>query len=259
MARFEVVESEGQKMVRATLEGETIRAESGALHYMRGQVEMESKAPSVGGFFKSAMTGESVFKPTYTGTGEVYLGPPNFGEYEFLELNGEEWILDQGAYVCSDASIEVGAFRNKAMSALVGGEGLFQTSVKGTGTVVVQAPGKVQRLELQGETLSVDGSFAVARSAGVEFSVKRASRSIMGSMTSGEGLLNTFRGTGTVLLAPVPNLYESLVARCRGPISPQPRRSGSNPVGQLVGCVIGIVFLLIFVGGGILVVVLGNQ
>ena len=145
MARFEVVESEGQKMVRATLEGETIRAESGALHYMRGQVEMESKAPSVGGFFKSAMTGESVFKPTYTGTGEVYLGPPNFGEYEFLELNGEEWILDQGAYVCSDASIEVGAFRNKAMSALVGGEGLFQTSVKGTGTVVVQAPGKVQR------------------------------------------------------------------------------------------------------------------
>jgi uncharacterized protein (AIM24 family) len=34
-------------------------------------------------------------------------------------------------------------------------------------------------------------------------------------MTSGEGLLNVFQGQGTVLLAPVPNRYMSLVGAVR--------------------------------------------
>ena len=85
MAHFEIVEFEGQKMIKAVIQNETIRAEAGALHYMRGQIEMESKAPSAGGMLKGIMTGETVFKPTYTGMGEVYFGPPIFGEYVILD------------------------------------------------------------------------------------------------------------------------------------------------------------------------------
>lgn len=257
MATYEIVEHEGQKMVRVTLAGDTVRAESGALHYMRGEIEMESKAPSVGGLFKSAFTGESVFKPTYRGTGEVFFGPPNFGEYEVLELQNEEWILDQGAYVCSDAAVETSASRNKAMTAFAGGEGWFQTSVKGTGKVVIQAPGKVQRFQLKNDRLAVDGSFAVARSAGIEFSVKRASKSLVGSVTSGEGLLNMFAGTGTVLVAPVPNLYQSLVERCGSPMTPR-RPAKASPVGQLIGCAVAILFMLVFGGVALAAVLLGK-
>jgi uncharacterized protein (AIM24 family) len=216
MARFEIVAEEGLKMVRCTIAGETVRAESGALHYMRGKIEMVSSAPSVGGFFKSVMTGENIFRPTYTGTGEIFFGPPIFGEYEILNLAGEEWILEQGSYVASDAGIELSAFRNKAVTALVGGEGWFQTSVKGTGQVVIQAPGKIERIELAGDRLSVDGKFAIARSAGLQYEVQRAARSILGSLTSGEGVLSIFEGTGTVLIAPVPNLYQNLVSMIEG-------------------------------------------
>ena len=48
MAQFEVVAQEGLKMVRCVIDNETVRAESGALHYMRGKIEMTSAAPSVG-------------------------------------------------------------------------------------------------------------------------------------------------------------------------------------------------------------------
>jgi uncharacterized protein (AIM24 family) len=183
---------------------------------MRGRIEMTSSTPTVGGFFKSVVTGENIFRPTYTGTGEIFFGPPIFGEYEILNLAGEEWILEQGSYVASDAGIEISAFRNKAVSALVGGEGWFQTSVKGSGQVVIQAPGKIQRLDLAGERLSVDGKFAIARTAGLKFEVHKAARSIIGSITSGEGLLSIFEGTGTVLIAPVPNVYQNLVSLIEG-------------------------------------------
>ena len=211
MAQFEIVAREGLKMVRCVINNETVRAESGALHYMRGKIEMTSSVPSVGGFLKSVVTRENIFRPTYQGTGEVFFGPPIFGEYEILDLAGDEWILEQGAYVCSDAGIEVGVWRNRALTAVFGGEGWFQTSVKGTGKVVMQAPGQVQRISLNGEKLSVDGRFALARTAGLNFEVQKAARSILGSLSSGEGLLSTFEGHGTVLIAPVPNVYQNLL------------------------------------------------
>ncbi|MEH1870893.1 MAG: AIM24 family protein [Nostoc sp.] len=50
----------------------------------------------------------------------------------------------------------------------------------------------------------MDGNFAIARTATLDYRVEKATKSLLGSMTSGEFLVNTFEGTGTVLLAPVP-------------------------------------------------------
>ena len=222
MALFEIVAREELKMVRCVIDNEVVQAESGALHYMRGNIEMTSAAPSVGGFLKSMVTRENIFRPTYKGKGEIFFGPPIFGEYEILDLRGEEWILEQGSYVCSEPSLEIGVWRNPAFTALLGGEGWFQTSVKGSGKLVMQAPGKVERLELQNDTLSVDGRFAVARTSGLNFTVQRATRSMLGAMTSGEGLLNIFQGTGSVLIAPVPNVFQNVIERVTAGI-PRPK------------------------------------
>ena len=218
MAQFEIVVQEALKLIRCTIDNETVQAESGALHYMRGVIEMTSAAPSVGGLLKSVVTRENIFRPKYKGQGEIFFGPPIFGEYEIMNLAGEEWILEQGSYVCSEVGIEIGVWRNKALTTFFGGEGWFQTTVKGTGKVVLQAPGKVQRIELRGEKLSVDGKFALARTAGLTFEVQKAAKSILGSLSSGEGLLSTFAGTGTVLIAPVPNAYQNLLSLIVGAI-----------------------------------------
>jgi len=211
MATYEIVEQQGLKMIKATIDNETIRAEAGALHYMRGLIKLESKAPSAKGFLKSMVTQESIFRPTYTGTGEIFYGPPTFGEYTIMDLNSEAWVLDKGAYVCSDISVEVGVFTNKAISGLISGEGFFQTKVEGSGKLVIHSQGPLQSIDLNNERLAVDGSFAVARQAHLNFSVQKAAKGLLSSLTSGEGLLNIIEGTGRVLLAPVPNLYVNLV------------------------------------------------
>ncbi len=203
MAIFEVIEKESLHLVKVTLQNETVRTESGAMYYIRGNIQMESKAPSAAGFLKSLATGENIFRPTYTGTGELYLEPSLSG-YHIIELDGSEWILDSGAYWASDGTIEVGIERNKLVSGLLGGEGLFQTKVKGRGKVVMVAQGPVEVINLRNDRLVVDGNFAIARTSTLNYRVEKATKSLLGSMTSGEFLVNTFEGTGTVLLAAVP-------------------------------------------------------
>ena len=44
---------------------------------------------------------------------------------------------------------------------------------------------------------------AIAWSGSLSFTVERAGKSLIGSATSGEGLVNVYRGTGKVLMAPV--------------------------------------------------------
>ena len=224
MAIFEVIAREGLRLVKVILQNETVKTESGALYYMRGNITMQSKAPSAGGLLKSLATGENIFRPTYTGTGELYLEPSLSG-FHIMELNGTEWILDSGAYWASDGSVEVGVERNKLVAGLVGGEGLFQTKVKGRGKVVMLAQGPVEEVHLQNDRLVVDGNFAIARTSTLNYRVEKATKSIFGSMTSGELLVNTFEGTGTVLLAPVPYWGVMLLRQITAAI---PNNSGSK-------------------------------
>lgn len=210
MATFEIVEQEKVKMIKATINNETIRAEAGALHYMQGRIELKADMPSAGGFLKAMVTQETAVKPTYTGTGVIFFGPPIFGEYMELEVDGTAWIIDTGAYVCSDIGVEVGVHKNKGANALFGGEGWFQTKVEGKGKVIIQAPGPLQAIDLKNDRLAVDGNFAVAREAQLEYSVQKATKGMFGSAASGEGLLNVFEGTGRVYIAPVANAYVAL-------------------------------------------------
>ncbi len=212
---MEVIDTEYYKLPKVTIANGEVVLEAGALHYMRGAITMESALPSVGGFLKSKLTGEKVVRPRYRGTGEIYL-EPTFGEVQVMELKGETWILDKGAFMAAEPTVEIGMFTNKAITGLFGGEGFFQTQISGAGCVMIHAPGPLERLELVNDTLVVDGSFAVARTAGLEYAVERATKGIFSSIASGEGLVNTFRGTGTVLIAPVPNRFLTMMREFGG-------------------------------------------
>jgi uncharacterized protein (AIM24 family) len=110
--------------------------------------------------------------------------------------------------------VTVEAHKVESFSArMAGGEGRYQTKVSGAGIVVFRIPvprSEIVELTLQDETLQVDGSFALLRTGDVRFSVEKASNSMLGAVTSGEGLLQTFRGTGRVWIAPTQPLYTRL-------------------------------------------------
>lgn len=208
--KFSVEEKQMLKMVKVEMQNTMFRCESGAMYYMQGNLQIESKMPSAGGLLKSMVTKETAFKPTISGTGTVYL-EPSFGEFTIMDLRNETWILDKGAYYASEMGIEVGLWTNKAISGLFSGEGFFQTQVSGTGKVIVVSNGPLEEINLVNDRLVVDGSFAVARTAGIEFTVNKATKGLFSSWTSGEGIVNTFTGTGKVLIAPAANRHVTMM------------------------------------------------
>ena len=202
---FEVLKAEEKQLARIEIHGDKVHIEGGAMHYMRGHIEIEVPKASAKGFLKAAATSEGI-RPIYSGSGEIFLEPTT-GEINLLELNGDSWVLDKGAFLAADNEIEVGVFVNKGGGGLLGGEGMFQTQVSGSGKVLYTSWGPVQKLELNNDRLTVDGSFAVARSASLSFKVKKATKGLIASARSGEGLVNVIEGTGTVMISPVSNRY----------------------------------------------------
>lgn len=205
------------RQIKINLNNGAVKLEAGALSFLRGNIEMENKAGGLLGLGKkmltSKLTGETVFKPTYRGTGEIFL-EPSFGFYALIQLENEDIIVDDGLFYACEDTVEVGAEMQKNLSSsFLGNEGLFQTKISGNGIVVLEIPvpeNEILKYTLNNETLKVDGNFALLRSKGINFTVEKSSKSLISSATSGEGLLNVFRGTGEVWLAPTQYIYNKL-------------------------------------------------
>ena len=206
------------KQIRIKLNNASIKTEAGALYYYKGNIESKSNVGGVGGLFKKAvagsMTNESAIKPTYSGTGEIML-EPSFKHYLIMELIDESIIVDKGLFYCCSSTIDVRTFAQKNISsALLGGEGIFQIELRGTGIAILECgvpENEIVSYEInKGEELKVDGNFVIARTSGVNFSVTKSDKSLFGSAINGEGLLNTFTGQGTVWLAPTEPMYQRM-------------------------------------------------
>lgn len=204
------------RQVRIILENSSVKLESGALSYMKGEIEIKTKTGGVVGlgkkFLNSKLTGETMFKPTYEGTGEIFL-EPSFGHFALIELEDEEIIVDDGLFYACEEDVEVGAAMQKSVSSMLfGNEGIYQTSISGSGIVVLEIPvpeSEIFKCKLFNDTLKVDGNFAVLRTSNIKFTVEKSS-SLIGSVTNGEGLLNVYSGTGEVWLLPTMSIYQDL-------------------------------------------------
>jgi uncharacterized protein (AIM24 family) len=205
------------KMIRIKLNNSYARLEPGALYFMKGHLEM--KASSGGGFMKALsrkmLSGETFFVNEIHGTGEIYL-EPSFGHFFLYDIKKEDKaiIVDKGLFYAGTSGLDISSVMQKNISsALFGGEGLFQTRILGKGIAVLYSPvpvNEIQKIQLNNEKLSVDGNFALLRSDGIEFKAEKSSKSWIATSVSGEGLLQTFSGTGSVWIAPTQGIYELL-------------------------------------------------
>lgn len=194
----------------ANTSGVTIQA--GAMQWMLGDVAATTGIKGVGDFFGKAVrgkvTGETAIKPEYVGNGVLVLEPTY---KHVLMIDVAEWggsiVLDDGLFLACESTLKHKAvMRSNISSAVAGGEGLFNLGIEGKGIVVLESPcpsDELVEIELQNDVLKVDGNFVVAWSKTLEFTVERSGKSLVGSAASGEGLVNVYRGTGKVLMAPV--------------------------------------------------------
>ncbi|SCI43627.1 AIM24 family protein [Romboutsia sp. Marseille-P6047] len=207
------------KQIRIRLDESSVKTESGALYYYKGDIHVKSKIGGVSGLLKKAVSGsitnESAIKPVYTGTGEILL-EPSYKHYIIMELKNESIIVDKGMFYCCSEEIEVkGIAQRNISSTILGREGFFQVQISGTGVVILECDvPKEEIIECdinEDEVLKVDGNFAIARTSGVNFSVTKSDKSLFGSAINGEGFLNTFSGQGKVWIAPTQPIYQKMM------------------------------------------------
>ena len=201
-----------KRQVICDLSKANITLQAGAMQWMVGNVNATTGLKGVGDFFGKAVrgkvTGESAVKPEYTGNGVLVLEPTyrHILLVDLADWNGSI-VLDDGLFLACDSKLKQKAvMRSNLSSAVAGGEGLFNLGVVGNGVLCLESPSPKEELievTLQDDVLKVDGNMAIAWSGTLDFTVERSGKTLLGSAASGEGLVNVYRGTGKVLLAPV--------------------------------------------------------
>ena len=201
-----------RRQVICDLSKANITLQAGAMQWMVGNVNATTGIKGVGDLLGKALRGsvtkESAIKPEYTGDGLLVLEPTykHILLLDLLEWNGSI-VLDDGLFLACDANLKHKAvMRSNLSSAVAGNEGLFNLGLVGQGVVCLESECPREELievTLQTDVLKIDGNLAVAWSGSLDFTVERSGKTLVGSAASGEGLVNVYRGTGKVLMAPV--------------------------------------------------------
>ena len=234
-----------KRQVVADLNNSSVILQSGAMQMMLGDVNIATDVKGAGDFMKkfigSKVTGETAVKPKYQGTGKVILEPT----YKYILFEDlADWngsiVIEDGMFLACDSTVDMKVVaRNNLGSAVLGGEGFFNTSLQGSGVAVLESPVPREELieiTLDNDVVKIDGNQAIAWSGSLDFTVEKSTKSLIGSAASGEGLVNVFRGTGKVLVAPV--RFNGVIATPEGGNTGS-TSGGANTVGNAVGSVIG--------------------
>lgn len=187
--------------------------QAGAMQWMGGDIQATTGVKGIGDLFgkalKGAVTKETAIKPEYVGHGYLVLEPT----YKYILLKDiSEWgssgmTIEDGMFLACDSHVQDKIVaRKNVSSAVLGGEGFFNLSLHGTGTVALESNVPEEELIeiiLEDDELKIDGNLAVCWSSDLDFTVERTTKTLVGSAVSGEGLVNVYRGTGRVLMSPV--------------------------------------------------------
>lgn len=202
---------------------ETVIAEAGAMMFMEGGIEMETRLGDgsepdkgmLGKLFDGAkrkLTGESLFMTWFSNHGHgkkrVAFGAPYPGKIipiDLREMNGE-LLCQKDAFLCAAMGTNVGIAFNKRIGAgLFGGEGFIMQRLRGDGKAFVHAGGTIIKKDLKaGEELRIDTGCIVAFTSGVNYDIQMV-KGLKSMFFGGEGLfLATLSGPGQVWLQSLP-------------------------------------------------------
>ena len=201
-----------KRQVVCDVKKSNVTVQAGSMQWFVGDVTATTGIKGVGDLLSKAVRGsvtkESAIKPEYTGDGTLVLEPTY---KHILLLDVSDWggtiVLDDGLFLACESSLRHKTImRSNLSSAVAGNEGLFNLGIQGKGILCLESPCPKEELievSLQDDVLKIDGNFAIAWSGILDFTVERSGKSLIGSAASGEGLVNVYRGTGKVLMAPV--------------------------------------------------------
>jgi uncharacterized protein (TIGR00266 family) len=194
--------------------GEVLVAESGSMVGMTPGVAVDTTFNGTGGgafgWFKAILigltrkflAGETLFINRFTGTAsgqQVMISPALIGDIVHLTLDGRRTVTVQAtSFLASSPDVEISMVWG-GWSMLFSGEGAFFLECTGTGDLLINSYGAIEKVPIDGSYI-IDTGHVVAFEGELSNTVSRAGGGWFSTLFSGEGFVQTFEGRGTVWL-----------------------------------------------------------
>ena len=190
-------------------QGETVFIQRGSMVYHTPNVtlntQLNASGSGLGRFVKavgrSMVSGESTFitqAVAQSDNGYLALAPDAPGQVIPLQLGEKQYRLNDGAFLALDGTAYYSMERQSVGKALFGGQGgFFVMTTQGQGTLLANAFGSIKKLELHNQEVTIDNAHVVAWSQSLNYNI-HLENGFWQSIGTGEGVVNTFQGTGEV-------------------------------------------------------------
>ncbi|MFI8851748.1 AIM24 family protein [Streptomyces sp. NPDC053499] len=204
MAQFRL---EGTKVLAVTLGGggDAVKAKNGSMVAYDGEMafkKMSGGGEGVRGMVTRRITGEQLTVMEVKGQGTCYFAD-RAADIALVRLSGEKLHVEASNLLCTDGGLRTGT----SFTGLRGtsqGNGLFTTTVEGTGQAALMSDGPAVLLRVTPQTpLQVDPGAYVAHQGNLRQSFQSGVnfRTLMGE-GSGEAFQIRFEGEGVVYVQP---------------------------------------------------------
>lgn len=205
--RFEIKHRPSYSLLEVELEqGESIRAEAGAMTYMSPSVEVRTvmrEASFIESLGLKILGAQSFFVNEYTarsGRGFVGLVSAPLGDIAHMEVSpGRGFIVQKAAYVASGLNVDLD-IKWQGFTRGLFGQGLFMLRATGSGDLFINTFGALEKKTLSaGEELVVDNFHLAAFTDTCSYQVAKFG-GLKSTILGGEGLVVRVRGPGEVYI-----------------------------------------------------------
>lgn len=192
--------------------GETARIQNGSMIYHSAGVELKAKMNAKGSGFgkllkaaaRSMVSGESMFITEVACSapnGVVAIAPSIPGTIRQLDIGERQYRLNDSVFLAMDGTVSYTMQKQSVGKALLGGTGgFFVMTTEGRGRLLVNAYGSIEEVDIDSmDGFAIDNNHVVAWDTGLDYELRLES-GFFGSVGTGEGLVNIFRGRGKVLI-----------------------------------------------------------
>ncbi len=185
--------------------GDTVKAKNGAMVAYEGEMTFKKKSgggEGLRGMVTRRLTGEQMAVMEVKGQGTCYFAD-RAREINLVSLHGEKLCVESGNLLCTDGGLRTGTtFTGLRGSAQ--GNGLFTTTVEGTGQAAILSDGTAIVLRVTPQTpLQVDPGAYIAHTGNLQqhFQTGVNFRTLIGE-SGGESFQIRFEGEGLVYVQP---------------------------------------------------------
>ncbi|WP_201535720.1 TIGR00266 family protein [Psychrobacter ciconiae] len=195
--------------------GDSIFCEANAMVMMESNLELKGKLQ--GGIMQSLMrrfaNDESLFQQQIEavhGEGDCLLAPTLDGDMQILDVGNCQYTLSDGAFVAAQSGVDIRAQIQRNLGGAIFGDtgGFMVMQTHGHGQVVVSGFGSLFEIDVTPDKdVIIDNGHVVCWDSRLDYKLSVSTSknkgfmgNIINSVTSGEGMVLNFSGSGKVVI-----------------------------------------------------------